>query len=215
MSDSDPGKTFPPESRTTPLDDDQVLIKRILTGDRGSFEELMRKYNRKIFNFIARMVRDDEAAVELTQDFFIKMYAVIAKYNFEYKFSTWAYRICYNLVIDHIRKHQTHVDSLDDDSVSAGDMLSSDNVVREDGFQALAAEETRIMVWDLVDRIPLKFRELILLRYVQELKYEEIAEITHLPVGTVKNRIFKAKEFLRQEIEKNGLPLGNHPAGTR
>jgi len=215
MSDPLPAKTFAPPSRITPLDEDQNLILRILDGDRGSFEELMRKYNRKIFNFIVRMVRDDEAAVELTQDFFIKMYAVIAKYNFEYKFSTWAYRICYNLVIDHIRKRQAHVDSLDDDSVTAHDLLESDNVVREDGFQVLAAAETRTMVWELVDRIPLKFRELILLRYVQELKYEEIAEITHLPVGTVKNRIFKAKEFLRQEIEKNGLPLGNHSAGTR
>ncbi len=186
-------------------DEDQVLIRRVLRGDRRAFEELMRKYERRIYGFVVRMVRNEETAVDLTQDFFIKIYTVLDKYNFEYKFSTWAYRICYNLVIDHIRKHQAQVDSLDDDSVSSRDMLESDNVSREDGFRALARAETRDYVWRVVDQIPLKFRELILLRYIQDLKYEEIAEIMSLPVGTVKNRIFKAKEILKQEMERDGM----------
>ena len=186
-------------------DEDQVLIRRVLRGDRRAFEELMRKYERRIYGFVVRMVRNEETAVDLTQDFFIKIFTVLDKYNFEYKFSTWAYRICYNLVIDHIRKHQAQVDSLDDDSVSPRDMLESDNVSREDGFRALARAETRDYVWRVVDQIPLKFRELILLRYIQDLKYEEIAEIMSLPVGTVKNRIFKAKEILKQEMERDGM----------
>ena len=186
-------------------DEDQVLIRRVLRGDRRAFEELMRKYERRIYGFVVRMVRNEETAVDLTQDFFIKIYTVLDKYNFEYKFSTWAYRICYNLVIDHIRKHQAQVDSLDDDSVSSRDMLESDNVSREDGFRALARAETRHYVWRVVDPLPLKFRELILLRYIQDLKYEEIAEIMSLPVGTVKNRIFKAKEILKQEMERDGM----------
>jgi len=187
------------------LDDDQELIKKTLRGDRKAFEELMRKYDKKIYSFVVRMVRNEDTAVDLTQDFFFKIYTVLDKYNFEYKFSTWAYRICYNLVIDHIRKNQAQVDSLDDDSVSVRDMLESDNVSREDGFKALSREETRDYVWRIVDQIPLKFRELILLRYIQDLKYEEIADITSLPVGTVKNRIFKAKEILKQEMDKDGL----------
>ena len=187
------------------LDEDQVLIKKTLRGDRRAFEELMRKYEKKIFSFVVRMVRNEDTAVDLTQDFFFKIFTVLEKYNFEYKFSTWAYRICYNLVIDHIRKNQAQVDSLDDETVSSRDMLDSDNVSREDGFKALARQETRDYVWRVVDEIPLKFRELILLRYIQDLKYEEIAEITALPVGTVKNRIFKAKEILKQEMEKDGM----------
>jgi RNA polymerase sigma-70 factor, ECF subfamily len=187
------------------LDEDQVLIKKTLRGDRRAFEELMRKYEKKIFSFVVRMVRNEDTAVDLTQDFFFKIFTVLEKYNFEYKFSTWAYRICYNLVIDHIRKNQAQVDSLDDETVSSRDMLDSDNVSREDGFKALARQETRDYVWRVVDEIPLKFRELILLRYIQDLKYEEIAEITSLPVGTVKNRIFKAKEILKQEMEKDGM----------
>jgi RNA polymerase sigma-70 factor (ECF subfamily) len=187
------------------LDEDQTLIKKTLRGDRKAFEELMRKYEKKIFSFVVRMVRNEDTAVDLTQDFFFKIFTVLDKYNFEYKFSTWAYRICYNLVIDHIRKNQAPVDSLDDESVTARDLLESDNVSREDGFKALSRSETRDYVWRVVDQIPLKFRELILLRYIQDLKYEEIADITSLPVGTVKNRIFKAKEILKKEMEKDGM----------
>jgi RNA polymerase sigma-70 factor (ECF subfamily) len=189
------------------LDEDQALIKKTLRGDRRAFEELMRKYEKKIYSFVVRMVRNEDTAVDLTQDFFFKIFTVLDKYNFEYKFSTWAYRICYNLVIDHIRKNQAAVDSLDDESVTSRDLLESGNVSREDGFKALARAETRDYVWRVVDQIPLKFRELILLRYIQDLKYEEIAEITALPVGTVKNRIFKAKEILKQEMEKDGMHI--------
>jgi RNA polymerase sigma-70 factor, ECF subfamily len=198
-------KTFPVEKRKTILDDDQILIKKIRKGSKAAFEELMRKYNRKIFNFVIRMVRNDEVAVELTQDFFIKIYTVIDKYNFEYKFSTWAYRICYNLVIDHIRKNQMQTESLDSDAVSQKEIVSSENYVKDDGFRILSDEEVKNQLWKLVDGIPLKFKEVILLRYIQELKYEEIADMTGLPVGTVKNRIFKAKEILKQEIEKDGM----------
>lgn len=187
------------------LDDDQLLIKKILKGKKSSFEELMKKYNKRIFGYIYRMVRDEETAVELTQDFFIKIYKVMAKYNFEYKFSTWAYRICYNLVIDHVRKNQAYVDSLDGDTVTPKQMMESENYVSEDGFEVLAREEVREYTWAVVDRIPLKYRELILMRYLQGMKYDEIAEITELPVGTVKNRIFKAKELLKMEIEKDGM----------
>jgi RNA polymerase sigma-70 factor (ECF subfamily) len=187
------------------LDDDQVLIKKILDGSRSSFEELMKKYNKKIYNFVIRMVRNDEVAIELSQDFFIKIFSVLHKYNFQYKFSTWAYRICYNLVIDHIRKNQAYVDSLNGDNISQKRLVESKNFISEDGFDNLEKDEVKTYLWKTVDQIPMKYRELILMRYLQELKYDEIAEIAGLPVGTVKNRIFKAKELLRKEIEKDGM----------
>ena len=187
------------------LDEDQVLIQKVLEGNKSSFEQLMRKYNRKIYNFIFRMVRDKEITNELTQDFFIKIFSVINKYNFEYKFSTWACRICYNLVIDYIRRNQMKLDSLDNPNLSPKQMINSDNYVSQDGFYNLDREELKNYVWKVVEQIPSKYRELVLLRYLQEMKYEEIAQITSLPVGTVKNRIFKAKEILRSEMEKDGL----------
>ena len=187
------------------LDDDQVLIKKILAGKKSSFEELMKKYNKRIFGYVYRMVKDEEVAVELTQEFFVKIYNVLHKYNFEYKFCTWAYRICYNMVIDHVRKRQAYVESLDSDTFTDRQLVESENYVNESGIDDLVKEEIREYTWKVVDRIPLKYRELILLRYLQELKYDEIAEVTEIPVGTVKNRIFKAKEMLKQELEKDGV----------
>jgi len=187
------------------LDEDQVLIKKILEGKRAAFEELMKKYNRKIYGFIFRMVRKEDVAIELTQDFFIKIYKVLDKYNFQYRFTTWAYRICYNLVIDYIRKNRTPIDSLDNETITPKQLLKTDNYVKEDGFEFMLKEELKQKIWGIVEQIPLKYRELILMRYIQGLKYEEIAEITDLPVGTVKNRIFKAKDILKAEIEKNGM----------
>jgi len=165
----------------------------------------MKKYNRKIYNYIVRMVRNEEVAIELTQDFFIKIYKVIPKYNFEYKFSTWAYRICYNMVIDYVRKNQAQIDSLDNDMISQKQLMLSENYESNDGYSNLAKEEMNQYIWKVVNGIPGKYRELILLRYVQGMKYDDIAEITQLPVGTVKNRIFKAKELLKLEIEKDGM----------
>lgn len=188
------------------LDDEQKLIQATLAGDSKSFERLMKLYSRKIYSFVYRMVRDEEVASELVQDFFIKIYTVLNKYNYTYKFSTWAYRICYNLVIDHVRKNQVCIDSLDNEFLTQKALLESDNYIDDQGFDMLEQSEISELVWTSVEKIPLKFRELILLRYLDGLKYEEIAEITDLPVGTIKNRIFKAKELLREEMKSHGLP---------
>lgn len=186
------------------LDDDQVLIAKILAGKRAAFEELMKKYNKKIFGYIYRMVKDEDVAIELTQDFFLKLYHILDKYNSQYKFTTWAYRICYNMVIDHVRKNSAYIESLDCENVTSR-MVESENYSKADALDNLVKEEIREYTWSVVDRIPPKFRELILMRYLQELKYDEIAEITQMPVGTVKNRLFKAKEMLKLELEKDGV----------
>ncbi len=187
------------------LDEDQALIKEIVKGDKGSFEKLMKKYNRRIYNFIYRMIRDEELSIELSQEFFIKIYTVIYKYNYQYKFSTWAYRICYNLVIDHIRKNQVQIDSLDLKEIKQKKILDHTGSISNDGYHHLEKAEIKKIVWEVVDTIPLKYRELILLRYLQGLKYDEIAEFMGLPVGTVKNRIFKAKEILKREMLKHEM----------
>lgn len=187
------------------VDEDQVLVENILEGSKSSFEELMRKYNKKIYGYIYRMVTDEEVAIELTQDFFIKVYRILGKYKHEYKFATWAYRICHNMVIDYVRRHQAPVDSLDDQYISQKQMMDSENIVKENGFDHLAKEEFNQYLWRVVDCMPMKYRELILLRYLQGFKYDEIAEVTRLPLGTVKNRMYKAKAILKAEIEKDGM----------
>jgi len=187
------------------LDEDQLLIKRVLSGDKRAFEDLMVKYNKRIYTYVYRMVRNEDVAVELTQDFFLKIYNALNKYNFKFKFSTWAYRICYNLVIDHIRKNSYSIDSLESDSVSEKRMVENDNYVKVDYASKMENEQRAEYLWKVVDAIPEKYRKLILLRYIDNMKYEDIAKITEIPVGTVKNRIFKAKEILRKEMKDNDL----------
>lgn len=182
------------------LDDDQLLITRVLEGDKRSFEELMEKYNKRIYSYVYRMVRNEETAIELTQEFFLKIYNVLNKYNFEYKFTTWAYRICYNLVVDYLRKNSHKIDSLESDSVNEKRMVENDNYIKENAESNLENEQIGEYLWSVVGKIPEKYKSLILLRYVENLKYEDIAKITNIPVGTVKNRIFKAKEILRKEM---------------
>ncbi len=196
------------------LDEDQLLIRNVLNGDKRSFEELMVKYNKRIYSYIYRMVRNEETAVELTQEFFLKIYNVLKQYNYKYKFSTWAYRICYNLVIDYLRKNTHQVDSLDSDNVNEKRMVETDNFIKEDSAANLEMEQIETYLWEVVSRIPEKYRELILLRYIENLKYEDIAKITNIPVGTVKNRIFKAKEILRKEMAYHELFVRSKIAGT-
>ena len=186
------------------LDDDQKIIKRVVNGDKKAYEELMKKYNVKIYNYILRMVRNEEIAIELTQDFFLKIYRLINTYNFIYKFSTWSYRICYNLVIDYIRKEKVIITSIEDEKIH-NKLIKCENYIKDDACDILEMDELKQEVWKVIEIIPIRYRKLILLRYMHNLKYGEIAEITGLPLGTVKNRIFKAKKILKKEAEENGL----------
>jgi len=139
------------------LDEDQLLIKKVLSGDKGSFEELMVKYNKRIYSYVYRMVRSEETAVELTQDFFLKIYNVLNKYNFEYKFTTWAYRICYNLVIDYLRKNSYKIDSLESDSINERRMVENENFIKDEAGITLENEEMGKNLWGVVGQIPLKY----------------------------------------------------------
>jgi len=186
------------------MDEDQLLIKEILKGKTSSFEALMRKYNKKIFGFVLRMVRDEELSKEITQEFFLKIYSSIEKYNFNYKFTTWAYKICYNLVIDNIRKNKAKVESIHTE-VQDFTSFKSDNYVHEDGFKFVSDNETRDYIWQIINELPIKYREVILMRYLKEMSYDEIAEVTDLPLGTVKNRLFKARELLKERIKNEGM----------
>lgn len=200
-------KPFSLQNRSTSDEQEMEWITLSVEGDRSSFEKLMKAYSRRMYNFIFRMVREEEVAIELSQELFIKLYQVLPKYNREYRFSTWLYRICYNLVIDHVRRNHQAVDTLEDEDrqVYAFVGTEGDPEPAPHGLEPLIQEERRERVWGMVQELPAKYRELLLLRYAQGQKYEDIAEITGLPVGTVKNRIFKAKGLMRREMEHNEL----------
>lgn len=183
---------------------DRDLVVSAAQGLEGSFEELVRRYQRPISGYVYRMVGDYEAALDLTQEIFIKIYGSLSRYRPEFKFSTWIYKIAHNAAIDHLRRHAgrersivngTEADNYDLPLESAG--LSPE--------QQSEREERRIEIEGVVRSLPTAYRELVVLRHSQDLTYEEIVDVTGLPLGTVKNRLFRAREMMRQQFLTKGI----------
>ncbi len=191
-------------SRDLTAVNDRELVVTTLNGAEGSFEELVRRYQRPISAYVYRMVGNYESALDLTQEIFIKVYSSLRRYRAEFKFSTWIYRIAHNSAIDHLRRNATREQSLINGSESDHFELpiESGSLSPE---QESERKERRVEIEAVVRTLPTNYRELIFLRHSQDLTYEEIVEVTGLPLGTVKNRLFRAREMMRQQFVEKGI----------
>lgn len=185
---------------------DSELISTSLAGGREDcFEELVRRYQRPMIAYVYRMTNDYDAALDVTQEIFIKVYNSLSRYKTEYKFSTWLYKIAHNAAIDYLRRNSHGEQSLDisgEDDEYFERPLESNSLTPE---QERERTEWRNEIDTVVQKLPAAYRELILLRHSQDLSYDEIAEITNLPLGTVKNRLFRAREMMRQFLVERGI----------
>lgn len=184
---------------------DSDLVVRAIAGREDGFEELVRRYQRPIAAYVYRMVGDYDAALDLTQEVFIKVYNSLARYRSEYKFSTWIYRIAHNASIDHLRRNNARLEDIEragDDGSTYEKPLASASPTPE---QLSERAERRAEIEEVVQNLPHAYRELIALRHAHDFSYDEIAEVTGLPLGTVKNRIFRAREAMREELTKRGI----------
>ena len=183
---------------------DTDLVAGAVVGAEGSFEELVRRYQRPISAYVYRMVGNCESALDLTQEIFIKVYNSLRRYRSEFKFSTWIYKIAHNSAVDHLRRSATREQSLI--SGSEGDHfelpIESGRLTPE---QESEQKERRSEIESVVRKLPSNYRELVILRHSQDLTYEEIVEVTGLPLGTVKNRLFRAREMMRQQFVERGI----------
>jgi RNA polymerase sigma-70 factor, ECF subfamily len=183
---------------------DRELVETAVNGVEGSFAELVRRYQRPISAYVYRMVGNYESALDLTQEIFIKVYSSLRRYRAEFKFSTWIYKIAHNSAVDHLRRNSTREQSLV--MGPEGDQfdlpLESGNLSPE---QESERKERRVEIESVVRALPGNYRELIILRHSQDLSYEEIVEVTGLPLGTVKNRLFRAREMMRQQFVEKGI----------
>jgi RNA polymerase sigma-70 factor (ECF subfamily) len=183
---------------------DQDLVANAVTGADSSFEELVRRYQRPISAYVYRMVGDYEAALDLTQEIFIKVYGSLRRYRAEFKFSTWIYKIAHNSAVDHLRRNSNREHSIINGA--EGDQYE---LPLESGHPSPEQEserrERRSEIESVVRTLPGAYRELIILRHSQDLTYEEIVEVTGLPLGTVKNRLFRAREMMRLQFVEKGI----------
>ena len=183
---------------------DRDLVATAVSGIEGSFEELVRRYQRPISAYVYRMVGNYESALDLTQEIFIKVYSSLERYRSEFKFSTWIYKIAHNAAVDHLRRTATREQSLV--VGPEGDQFDLPiESTRLSPEQESEQRERRVEIETVVRALPSNYRELIILRHSQDLSYEEIVDVTGLPLGTVKNRLFRAREMMRQQFVEKGI----------
>lgn len=181
------------------LNDDE-LVGRILAGEEDLFEVLVRRYQSRVLAHVARMVGNRDDALDLSQEIFLKVFGALDRYNPAYKFSTWLFRIAGNAAIDHLRKRRPRTVPLEvqdaDGRMSSLEYKSSDL----DPYGELRNVERGSAIARAIAALPAEFRELITLRHFGGLSYEEIADVKQMPLGTVKNKLFRARAVLKERL---------------
>ena len=182
---------------------DEQVVRTVLDGDPEQFGELVRRHQRPIINFLYRMVGDFELALDLSQDVFVRVYASLDRFDASYRFTTWLYRIASNCAIDHLRRRRPITTSLDAPQMLEDGEVRVQPVGNEpDPARQYEAREELRRLERSIDRLPPEYRELILLRHSAHMSYDEMARVTRRPLGTVKNRLFRAREALRGLMDR-------------
>ena len=179
---------------------DERLVELSLDGDEGAFGVLVRRYQRRLTAFLSQLVGDMELARELSQEAFIRAWSALERFNPKYRFSTWLFRIAHNLGIDQLRRRRLlttplyRTDSEGDEVEVVVPDLDKDPLGHLEN-RALASE-----LREVIDGLRPEYRELVLLRHFGGLSYQEIADFTEMPLGTVKNKLFRAHSVLRKAL---------------
>lgn len=192
-----------------------MLVERTVAGDQKAFELLVIKYERRIQRLIGRMVRDVDLVEDIAQETFIRAYRALAQFRGEAQFYTWLYRIAVNTAkkaLMELKRNPTVSEnsfkSDDDDETSP---LENELTSSETPESLLAGKEIAQMVNTAMEALPEELRQAITLREIEGLSYEEIAEAMNCPIGTVRSRIFRAREAISARIK----PLLENQSGKR
>ena len=179
----------------------QRRIKQVIKGDQNAFGEVVELYKDKVYQICFRMLWDRHEAEDAAQETFLKAFLNIHTYNQNKKFSTWLYRIATNLCIDKIRKKKPdyHLDAeiAGTDGMNMYAHLASGDQLPEEEVESL---EVQASIHEAILQLPDKYRAVIVLKYIEELPLQEIADILELPLGTVKTRVHRGREALRKHL---------------
>lgn len=183
-------------------DIDQKLVVRVQKGDSTAFDLLVRKYQHKVAKLVGRYVRDHAEAEDVTQEAFIKAYRALRGFRGDSAFYTWLYRIAVNTAKNYLESRGRRPMSLDLELEGLETLDGSDGL-REQATpeRQLLTGEIAATIQQVLDLLPADLRTAIVLREVEGLSYEEIAEIMDCPIGTVRSRIFRAREAVDKELK--------------
>lgn len=183
-----------------PARDEALLIARARSGDQDAFGVLVRQHQRQVYALAMRMLRDEDEASEATQEAFLAAWQGLHAFRGEARFVTWLYRIAYNQCLK-VSEGQRR------DSAARAQLVAEsaraqrpESMVSAEHAQA-AERELREVVRDEIARLPYKYRAVLVLRHLQDLSYEEMAEILRMPTGTVKTQLFRARALLKERLE--------------
>jgi RNA polymerase sigma-70 factor, ECF subfamily len=202
-----------------PPDSDVMLVQRTLAGESRAFDLLVIKYQRRVERLIGRMVRDVDLVPDIAQETFIRAYRALAQFRGDAQFYTWLYRIAVNTAKKQLLElkrdpliYQSQMKSADDDETSGPERELNPGVADAETPDAvLASKEIAQAVNSAMDALPEELRMAITLREIEGLSYEEIAQALDCPIGTVRSRIFRAREAISNRIK----PMLDHQSGKR
>ncbi|WP_374625453.1 RNA polymerase sigma factor RpoE [Pandoraea sp.] len=192
---------------------DQALVERVQKGDKAAFELLVAKYHRKIIRLVSRLVRDSAEVEDVTQEAFIKAYRALPQFRGESAFYTWLYRIAVNTAKNHLATQgrraptSTEANAEEAETFAEADQLRDINTPES----MLMSKQIAQTVNSAMEALPDELRTAITLREIEGLSYEEIAEAMGCPIGTVRSRIFRAREAIASRLR----PLLDTPDGKR
>ncbi|WP_458415151.1 RNA polymerase sigma factor SigW [Schinkia sp. CFF1] len=176
-------------------------IKQVKKGDQNAFSEIVDLFKDKVFQLCYRMVGNRHDAEDIAQEAFIRAYININSYDLNRKFSSWLYRIATNLSIDRLRKKKPDffldAEIEGTEGLTMYSQIPSDDPQPEEMVESLEFQE---WIQQGIDELPVMYRSVIVLKYIEELSLKEIGEILDLPIGTVKTRIHRGREALRKRL---------------
>ena len=183
-------------------DSDQQLVERVQAGDKAAFDLLVRKYQHRVLKLVSRFVSDAAEAEDVSQEAFLKAYRALASFRGDSAFYTWLYRIAINtaknaLVSNRRRPVDFDLDLQDPEQYDRHARLKEGDTPEG----VLLTEEIRSVVEKAMEQLPEDLRTAIVLRELEGLSYEEIAEAMDCPVGTVRSRIFRAREAIDKKLK--------------
>jgi len=186
---------------------DNQLVKIIRHGNHERYAELVERYRGKLFVYLYCLVGQKEETEDLLQNVFIKVYKNLNRFDQTRKFSSWIYRIAHNEAVNHIKRKYLKKFVSWEDVVTAKDNLEINGLKEDAGEEWMRHERIR-EIHKSVDRLPIKYKQVLILRYFSGKSYKEMAEIMGKPVNTVGTLINRAKSYLQAEIKKEKAELG-------
>jgi RNA polymerase sigma-70 factor, ECF subfamily len=175
--------------------EDVALVSASQTGDQDAFALLVERHQRRVFNLVFRMLQDYEEANEVTQETFLAAWQGLGSFRGDARFSTWLYRIAYNCSLKQLeirKRDKTLQNAMQQEQHSSSEEQISTN---------LETQDRQNLVREYLSQLPAKYRAVLVLRHLQDLTYEEMAEILMMPIGTIKTHLFRARNLLKERME--------------